>query len=52
MSTASSTLCTLLRHRVTYRFLIVLLCTLGVASSDESIRGLEMVVCTLLSCVD
>lgn len=45
-----STVATMLRHRVTYRFLGVLLCALGVASASETVGGLEVAVCTLLSC--
>lgn len=38
---------TLATHRVTYRFLAVLLAALGVASSDQLSEGLETIVCAL-----
>jgi len=38
---------TLATHRVTYRFLAVLLGALGVAHSDELSQGLETILCAL-----
>lgn len=38
---------TLATHRVTYRFLAVLLGALGVAHSDQLTEGLETIVCSL-----
>lgn len=42
----------LLRHRVTYRFLLVLAIALGFSSLDTDLSTLESTVCTLLTCVD
>lgn len=42
----------LLRHRVTYRFLLVLAVALGFTSLNEDLSTLESTVCTLLTCVD
>ncbi len=42
----------LLRHRVTWRFLIVLGASLGYASLTDHLGPLEMAFCSLLSCGD
>ena len=42
----------LLKHRVTYRFLLVLCAALGCASLTGDIRTLESTVCALLTCSD
>ncbi|WGV38279.1 hypothetical protein SWJM03_00003 [Salmonella phage SWJM-03] len=41
----------LLRHRVTWRFLVVLVASIGLASSAEHIGELETLLCSLLTCV-
>lgn len=41
-----------LRHRVTWRFLLVLLGSLGYASLADNLGGLEVALCSVLSCVD
>lgn len=44
---------TLLKHRVTYRFLVVLVAALGCASTvGDTIGTLESYVCAVLSCSD
>ncbi|UYD60847.1 hypothetical protein PFPBOIHM_00006 [Aeromonas phage avDM11-UST] len=44
---------TLLKHRVTYRFLVVLVAALGCASIvGDTISALESSVCAILSCSD
>ncbi|ALK86974.1 hypothetical protein [Yersinia phage vB_YenP_AP10] len=45
-------LLTLLRHRVTYRFLLVLAAALGVTTLTGDITQLEALVCSLVSCTD
>nr|ABR22988.1 hypothetical protein [Escherichia phage T7] len=42
----------LLRHRVTYRFLVVLCVALGYASLIGDLSSLESVVCSILTCTD
>ena len=42
----------LLRHRVTYRFLVVLCAALGYASLTGDLSSLESTVCSLLTCTD
>lgn len=42
----------LLRHRVTWRFLAVLLTTIGYASLAGNLGELEVALCSVLSCVD
>lgn len=42
----------LLRHRVTWRFLAVLLATVGYASLTDNLGELEVALCSVLSCVD
>ena len=42
----------LLRHRVTYRFLMVLCAALGYAAINGDLSSLESTVCSLLTCVD
>ena len=43
----------LLRHRVTYRFLMVLCATIGVASlTGDTFSALESLVCSILACSD
>lgn len=42
----------LARHRVTYRFLLVLTAALGFASLDTDLSTLESTVCSVLTCVD
>lgn len=46
------TMLNLLRHRVTYRFLLVLIAALGFSSLTTDLSTLESTVCTLLTCVD
>lgn len=45
-------LLTLLRHRVTYRFLLVLAAALGVTTLTGYIAQLEALVCSLVTCTD
>jgi hypothetical protein len=45
-------LLTLLRHRVTYRFLVVLCAALGYASLTGDLSSLESTVCSILTCSD
>ena len=45
-------LLTLLRHRVTYRFLLVLAAALGVTTLTGNITQLEALVCSLVTCAD
>ena len=45
-------LLTLLRHRVTYRFLMVLCTALGYAAFSGDLSSLESTVCSLLTCTD
>lgn len=45
-------LLTLLRHRVTYRFLLVLAAALGVTTLAGDITQLEALVCSLVTCTD
>lgn len=45
-------LLTLMRHRVTYRFLLVLTAALGATALSGDIDQLETLVCTLLACTD
>lgn len=43
----------LLRHRVTWKFLLVLAVTLGVASDTQVLIGrLETLLCAILTCTD
>ncbi|WPK33076.1 hypothetical protein [Escherichia phage AV103] len=42
----------LLRHRVTYRFLMVLCAALGYASLTGDLGSLESTVCSILTCSD
>lgn len=42
----------LLRHRVTWRFLLVLLATFGYASLADNLSGLEVALCSVLACMD
>lgn len=42
----------LLRHRVTWRFLLVLAGAVGAAHLAEQLGGLETLVCSVLSCSD
>ncbi|WNV46669.1 hypothetical protein sekstaphage1_p46 [Escherichia phage Sekstaphage-1] len=42
----------LLRHRVTWRFLIVLGAAIGYAGLTDNLSELEMAFCSLLSCSD
>lgn len=41
-----------LRHRVTWRFLPVLLAALGYATLTTDLSELEVAFCSVLSCVD
>lgn len=43
---------TLLKHRATYRFLLVLLGSLGLTVATSDINQLEALVCSLVTCVD
>lgn len=45
-------LLTLLRHRTTWRFLLVLAGACGAASLTSDLSGLETLVCSLLTCSD
>lgn len=47
-----ATLLALIRHRVTWRFLLVLLGSLGYASLAGNLSELEVAFCSVLSCVD
>lgn len=47
-----SSLLALLRHRVTWRFLIVLGATTGFASITEHLSELETITCSLFTCLD
>lgn len=42
----------LIRHKVTWRFLVLLLATLGYALCAQDVSKLEVALCTVLSCVD
>ncbi|XAO37645.1 hypothetical protein ZUJKYKSB_CDS0021 [Salmonella phage 1Sgal1PP] len=42
----------LLRHRVTWRFLLVLTATLGYAGLTDNLCQLEVAFCSILSCGD
>lgn len=42
----------LLRHRVTWRFLLVLTATIGYAGLTDHIGQLEVALCSILSCGD
>lgn len=42
----------LLRHRVTWRFLLVLASAFGAAHLAEQLGGLETLVCSVLGCSD
>lgn len=43
----------LLKHRVTWKFLLVLLVALGVTSDTQDLIGrLEALLCAVLSCTD
>lgn len=42
----------LVRHRVTWRFLTILLATLGYALYAQDLSKLEVALCTVLSCMD
>ena len=42
----------LLRHRVTWRFLLVLASAFGAAHLAEQLGRLETLVCSVLSCSD
>lgn len=42
----------LVRHRATWRFLILLLATSGYSLFVGDISKLEVALCTILSCVD
>lgn len=43
---------TLLKHRVTWRVVMVLLATIGYSCLNEDLSGLETLVCSVLTCVD
>lgn len=46
-------LLTLLRHRTTWRFLLVLTATAGASlATQQQLSGLETLVCSLLACSD
>lgn len=45
-------LLTLMRHRVTYRFLLVLAGAIGLTAVSGDINQLETLVCTVLTCDD
>lgn len=47
-----SMLVTLIRHRVTWRFLNVLLATLGCTLLVGDLSKLEVALCTVLTCLD
>lgn len=42
----------LVRHRATWRFLVLLLATFGYALCAQDLSKLEVALCTVLSCVD
>lgn len=42
----------LLKHRVTYRFLLVLAAALGYSAVSDSLSGMETTLCALLTCSD
>lgn len=42
----------LLKHRVTYRFLLVLAGALGYSALSDSLGGLEATLCAVLTCSD
>lgn len=42
----------LLRQRATWRFLAVLLIALGYSAIAQDLSGLEVALCSVLSCVD
>lgn len=43
---------TLLTHRTTWRFLLVLSAALGYTLLADQLSGLEAAVCSVLTCVD
>lgn len=47
-----ATLLALLKHRATWRFLCVLLVSLGYATLADDFGKLEVALCTVLTCVD
>lgn len=47
-----SMLVTLIRHRATWRFLYVLLATLGCSLLVGDLSKLEVALCSVLSCLD
>lgn len=47
-----ATLLALLKHRATWRFLCVLLITLGYATLADNLSKLEVALCSVLTCVD
>lgn len=47
-----SLLLTLLRHRATWRFLVVLGGALGFASLADPLGDLEVSICSILTCLD
>lgn len=42
----------MLRHRITYRFLFVLLGAFGLTSGVQHISQLEVLLCSVLACTD
>lgn len=49
MKKAFSILLAILRHRVTYRFLAVVLTALGVTAATDTAGRLEVFICAILS---
>ena len=43
---------TLATHRITYRFLFVLLGSIGLTSGVQHIGQLEVLLCSVLACTD
>lgn len=50
-ATLVAVLVSLLKHRATYRFLAILLVTLGVANGEAIMGGIETVACAFLGCI-
>lgn len=49
-ATLVAVMVSLLKHRATYRFLAVVLVTLGVTNGEAVMSGVETVACAFLGC--
>lgn len=50
-ATVLAVMVSLLKHRATYRFLAVLLVTLGVTNGEAIMAGIETIVCAFTGCL-